>query len=345
MIDGNGDLIYVGKAKDLRVRLLSYFRRRHRDRRASRIIRQTQSIAWEYTASEFGALLRELELIRRWKPRCNVQGQPHRRSRTFVCLGRRPAPYAFLCRRPPTGMFACFGPILAGRKAKTAVRWLNDVFQLRGCPRYQEMVFAEQGDLFPQARTAGCLRYEIGTCLGPCAAACSRKTYQEQVRAARAFLSGEDSTLLENLEREMKAAATALLFERAAYLREKLEAMRWLCRQVDRVRQARARHSFIYVVPGHDGIAWWYLIQHGCVVRALPAPQDPESFQATAALMESVYRSSHTPIGLGSAEKVDTVFLVAAWFRRYPQERRNTLQPAEAIATELQSRLGVKMVT
>ena len=80
MLDPDGKLIYVGKAKSLRVRLLSYFRPKSRDRKAGRILGSTRSIVWECLPSEFAALLRELELIRRWRPRFNVQGQPHRRT-------------------------------------------------------------------------------------------------------------------------------------------------------------------------------------------------------------------------------------------------------------------------
>src|SRR5438105_3941929 len=81
MVDGNGELIYIGKAKSLRLRLLSYFRPRSRERKAARIIGQTKTLAWELCPNEFSALLRELELIRRWRPRCNVTGQPLRRHK------------------------------------------------------------------------------------------------------------------------------------------------------------------------------------------------------------------------------------------------------------------------
>src|SRR5205809_6003037 len=98
MVDEGGELIYVGKAKCLRSRLLSYFRPRSRDPKAGRILQHTRKLVWEYVPSEFAALLRELELIRRWRPRFNVQGQPHR-QRTYICLGRQPAPYVFLTRK------------------------------------------------------------------------------------------------------------------------------------------------------------------------------------------------------------------------------------------------------
>lgn len=158
MVDPAGELVYIGKAKCLRLRLLSYFRRKSRDPKAGRILESTRSIVWEHTSSEFAALLRELELIRRWKPRFNVQGQPRRYRRNYVCIGRPPAPYVFLAGRPPATALAIYGPVPAGRKAREAVRRINDWYRLRDCPQSQEMIFAEQGELFPVLRAPGCLR-------------------------------------------------------------------------------------------------------------------------------------------------------------------------------------------
>src|SRR5205823_6722999 len=140
--DAAGELVYVGKAKSLRSRLLSYFRPNSRDPKAGRILEVTRLIAWEPAADEFAALLRELELIRRWQPRFNVQGQPRRWRRAYVCVGRRPAPYVFLAGRPPATAFALFGPVPAGRQAREGVRRVNDWFRLRDCPQAQAMVFA-----------------------------------------------------------------------------------------------------------------------------------------------------------------------------------------------------------
>src|SRR5262245_689006 len=207
MVYANGELIYVGKAKSLRARLLSYFRPKSRDRRSTRILRHTRTIVWESATSEFAALLRELELIRRWRPRANVQGQPLRRRLAYVCIGRTPAPYVFLSRRPPASIVVRFGPVSTGPRAQEAVRRLNDLFRLRDCPQPQEMIFAEDAELFPGPRTAGCLRHEIGTCLGPCAALCSRSDYDGRVRAATAFLAGGDDKSLAKIEAEMTAAA------------------------------------------------------------------------------------------------------------------------------------------
>jgi excinuclease ABC subunit C len=343
MIDGDGRLIYVGKAKCLRSRLLSYFRPRGREPKAGRIVQQSRSIVWEHAPSEFAALLRELQLIGAWRPRLNVHGQPGRWRRTYVCLGRQPAPHAFLARRPPARVLGFFGPIPGGRRAHDTVRSLNDWFQLRDCPQPQTMLFADHNELFPSERAAGCLRYEIGTCLGPCAGACSERAYADRVRAARAFLAGNDTARLQKLKWDMTAASEALAFERAALLRDRLERMLWLWNQLRFVRLARERHSFVYPVAGYDHTTVWYLINGGCVRTAVAAPVDIQSRRLAAAAINRVYggecgragRELTTASAEAGAEReyeiIEEVLLVSAWFRRHPGELEATLSPQEAL--------------
>src|SRR5262249_35195803 len=144
-------------------------------------------------------------------------------------------------------------------------------------------------ELFPLPRAAGCVRHEIGTCLGPCAAACTHAAYAEQVRAARAFLEGADTALLETVERTMAEAAAALAFGRAAPLRAKRDAVRWRHDHLTRRRGARERYTFIYPVRGQGG-ELWYLIRQGRVLAAVPSPEEETSRQAAAAQIEAVYR-------------------------------------------------------
>jgi excinuclease ABC subunit C len=329
MLDVTGKLIYVGKAKSLRARLLSYFRPNSRDAKAGRIVQNTRTLVWEFAPSEFAALLRELELIRRWRPRFNVQGQPHRHRHTYVCLGRRPAPYVFLSSRPAASVIAGFGPVPAGQRAREAVRRLNDGFALRDCPQKQEMVFADQGELFPEPRAAGCIRHEIGSCLGPCAAACTQADYAARVGAARGFLEGQGGDMLAALERDMEAASEALAFERAAALRDRLEVLRWLHDHLERLRQLREGQSFVYPAASETGEVW-YLIHQGRVAASRPAPS-PETTARTAAMIEALYRRRFPPGAALAGSEVDGVLLVAGWFRRHPEERARVLGPAEAL--------------
>ena len=332
MVDTQGELTYVGKAKFLRTRLLSYFRVKSRDPKAGRVLAHARSLVWEYAPNEFAALLRELELIRRWRPRFNVQGQPGRLRPIYVCLGRQPAPHVFLSRRPPGGALAIFGPIRAGRRAAEAVRRLNDWFQLRDCPRAQEMVFADQPELFPTRRTPGCLRVEIGTCLGPCAAGCSRRDYMVQVRRAEAFLQGKDLTPLESLRAKMAAASAATAFEQAAVLRDQWQVLRWLHDNLARLSVIRAEQSFVYPVTGPDGPEFWYLVHGGRVRAEVAAPEDAATRRAAQRAIARTYSHGQTAVRPLPPEEIDHVHLVAGWFRRHPDERLRLLSPQQALA-------------
>jgi excinuclease ABC subunit C len=329
MIDGDEQLIYVGKAKNLRVRLQSYFRKKGRPAKAGRMVSLARSIVWEVVPSEFASLLRELELIRRWRPRFNVQGQPLRRRLTFLCLGRPPAPYLFLSRNITSRVQAAFGPITHSVRAIDAVRRLNDWFRLRDCPQPQEMIFPDQKELFPQIRDPGCLRMDIGTCLGPCTGTCTRANYRSQVRQARDFLNGVDLTPLTQMREEMQAAAVAQQFERAAALRDRLVTLQWLADRLERIRVAQREMSFIYPTPGFDGRTMWHLIHGARTVAALEAPIDSVSRKMAAEKIAAIYR---TGAGLlDSYEHADSMMVVMQWFRKHPGERKRCLTPDEAM--------------
>jgi excinuclease ABC subunit C len=332
MVDARGNLIYVGKAKYLRSRLLSYFRVKSRDPKAGRIIANTRAIVWEHAPTEFAALVRELELIRRHRPRFNVQGQPGYRRYTYVCLGRTPAPYAYVTREPTGKELGWYGPFVGAVRADEAVRQINDWFGLRDCSQQQRMCFSDQRDPFGLEHTAGCLRYEINTCLGPCAGYCSRAQYSAHVRAARAFLEGKDLRPLRLLAAEMHKAAAECQFERAAALRDRLGDLRWLADRLTWLRTAREQHSFIYPLAAVDGRVIWYLIHRGQVRAAVYEPTSIAARKRTVKLVEAVFRPKSL-IGSAPAPEVliDSVLLVAAWFRKYPEARDCLLAATDAL--------------
>jgi excinuclease ABC subunit C len=321
MLDSRGRLIYIGKAKFLRVRLLGYLRRRGRDRKARRIQQYTRTILWETAPDEFGALLRELELIHRWLPRFNVMGKPGS-HRTYICLGRSPSGI-LLSRRPPRHVLARYGPVPRGRFARDAVRRLNDHFQLRDCPASQPMRFLDQPELFPAPRAAGCLRHEIGTCLAPCIAACASGDYAAQVAAAIRFLDGYSTEPIDKLQALMAEASGRLEFECAASYRGQLLHMRWLSERLASLRQSRAQYDFIYQPPAKASInasrsaECWYFIRAGQVVGVISAPQNQDERRLAR---EEIARLQKIPAGPGYPP-LETVFLVAAWFRRHSEQR------------------------
>ena len=100
MVGVNRELIYVGESKSLRDRLLSYFTGTPASAKVRRTVQETKWLVWERTGHEFTALLRELELIRRWQPRFNVLGNPGRSRRAYLCVGRGAAAHAYLSVKP-----------------------------------------------------------------------------------------------------------------------------------------------------------------------------------------------------------------------------------------------------
>lgn len=332
MIDGDGRLIYVGKSKTLCHRLLSYFSAGAQQSKAGRIAEHARRLTWEPVPHEFLALLRELELIRRWQPRFNVRGRRQRHHAAYICLGQSPAPRAYLADRPPKADSMLMGPVRVGRRFRDAVRLVNDWFQLRDCPQRTPIRFADQLECFPQERTPRCLRFEMGTCLGPCVGACTSRQYQQQAQGAAAFLRGSDPAVLARIEAAMRLASAAQQFERAAALRDGWNEVRALFDQLQHFRLVRRDYHFIYSVASARGRVYWCLVRGGVVSAVLPEPHDDRSRDLCFRVIEDVYGAEQRSWDHSSPEDMDAILLVASWFRQHPEELCHTQSPAEAAA-------------
>lgn len=328
MVDADGELVYVGKSKCLRNRLLSYFSKSAADTKAERIVEHTRRLLWEPAPHEFSALLRELELIRRWLPRFNVLGRPGRFRRAYICLGRAPAPYAYIAPRPSARDDALFGPLAGPGRWRIAVRAINHTFGLRDCPDRVPIVFSDQAQMFPGGHNPACMRHELGTCLAPCAAQCSQRAYRDRVRKAREFLAGGEPDVLERLEKDMRCASAARQFERAAVLRDSLTALDELRQQIARVDEAQRHYSFVYPLPAYGRGEAWYLIRGGEVIGAVPSPAGDRNARRCLEALDNVYRTSGPPLEFH--DDLDSLLLVTAWFRARPEELQRTIDPDEA---------------
>lgn len=332
MLGRRGELVYVGKAKSLRARLMSYFRENSRDDKAGRIIDHTRRLVWEESPSEFAALLRELELIRKFLPRFNVQGKPGRVRHSYVCVGREPAPYVYVTNRPTGKELAAFGPLVGQKHLSDAARRLNDMFGLRDCSQRQPLHFADQLELFESERTPGCLRFDIGTCCGPCVAAVTRAGYRVRAREAADFLAGSDLKPLAAIDAEMAKAASLMEFERAAALRDKADDIKRLIGQLAWLRKARAEYSYVYRLPGAGGHTLWYLIRRGRVRHVAPEPVNGEQRDALRATVEHVFGADDPAEATVCPSQIDSILLVAGWFRRHPGESDRLLTRRQALA-------------
>jgi excinuclease ABC subunit C len=326
MLSPDGEVVYVGKSKRVRTRLLSYFRCAYPEDKGARILREATNIDWEYTPSEFAALLSELHLIKRLRPRFNVAMKRDARHYAFIKVSRGSAPKLLVVRGAGSedgGVY--YGPFLGAQRINDAVRELNDALGLRDCSQDQKMYFADQTDLFgTPARTPGCIRYEVKKCLGPCIGACTVAAYRERVGMARAFLDGSDDGPIERLRAEMQLASDRMQFERAASLRDKLHRLEELREQFGRLRFAVETLSFLYTVRGHDGDDRMYLIRRGRVRAEVTPPRTAQDRRAVDALVESVYAPPERVTASVPTHEIDELLLLSSWFRRNPAELDNT---------------------
>ncbi len=326
MLAEDGEIVYVGKSKKLRSRLLSYFRCDYPGDKGARIVREARRIEWSYAPSEFAALLDEMHCIKRFRPRLNVAMKRDVRHYAFIRITRGAAPKLVVTRGPggdPGGTF--YGPFVGAQRLGEALRELSDTLGLRDCASDTRMSFSDQPDLFPMTpRTPGCIRYEIGKCLGPCIAAVSADAYSERVRQARAFLDGASNGPLETLRAAMLESSERLEFERAGALRNKLQRVEALREQFDRLRFAVESLSFAYTVPGHEGDDRTYLIRRGRVHAEHPAPRSAAERRSVRELAERIYHGPDHSTRSVPAHEVDELLLLSAWFRRFPAELKRT---------------------
>jgi excinuclease ABC subunit C len=329
MLSSEGEVLYVGKSKSVRTRLLSYFRCAYPEEKGARILRSAEKIEWEYTPSEFAALLQELRLIKRFRPRYNVAMMRDARHYSFIKLTKGPAPKLIVVRGA-SGEDASiyYGPFVGAQRVGEAVRELNDAVMLRDCRTDLKMFFSDQTELFQLSpRTPGCIRHEISKCLGPCVGGCSAAEYDERVALAKAFLDGSNDGPLEMLRVQMERLSVEMEYERAGVYRDKLERLEALRAQFGRLRFAVENLSFVYTVPGHEGEDRVYLIRRGVVRAELGKPKSSKDRRSMKQLVEDIFSpEDKPPPAQVPTHEIDELLLLSSWFRRFPTEMKRTKQ-------------------
>ncbi|MBA4797356.1 MAG: excinuclease ABC subunit UvrC [Rhizobiales bacterium] len=214
MLNKDGDVMYVGKAKSLKKRVSNYAQGRVHSNRLSRMVRETVHMEFVTTRTEVEALLLEANLIKRLRPRYNVLLRDDKSFPYILITGdsRSPAIYKHRGARARKGDY--FGPFASASAVGRTINSLQRAFLLRTCT---DSVF--------ESRTRPCLLYQIKRCSGPCTHEISDPDYAGLVREAKDFLSGKSQNVKEAMARAMNEAAEDLDFERAAVFRDRLAGL------------------------------------------------------------------------------------------------------------------------
>ena len=256
--DPQGRVIYVGKAKNLRKRLMSYFRA-DVPAKTGAMLSHAEHLRTLVTRTEKEALLLEASLIKKHRPRYNIVLRDDKDYVLFRIDTTMAFPRLEVVRRVRPGRGTAktmlFGPFSSAGAARETWRAIHKVFPLRRC---QDRSFAN--------RTRPCLYHHMGQCLGPCVLDVDKAVYASFVRQVILFLRGKSGELLELLRREMQAASDALDFEHAAVLRDRIQAVRQTVERQAVVLETSRDMDVLGVAALDDGLALCVLFVRGGVL-------------------------------------------------------------------------------
>lgn len=214
MFDADSKLLYVGKAKNLKKRLASYFRKVGQAPKTAALVARIAQVETTITANETEALLLEQTLIKQWRPPYNILLRDDK-SYPYVFLSSGDFPRLSIHRGAKKGQGRYFGPYPSAGAIRESLSLLQKAFFVRQCE-----------DSYYRNRTRPCLQYQIKRCKAPCVNLVSAEEYAEDVRHSVMFLEGRSNALAEELSKNMEKAAMALDFERAAEIRDQIGILR-----------------------------------------------------------------------------------------------------------------------
>ncbi|MFA5591775.1 MAG: excinuclease ABC subunit UvrC [Micavibrio sp.] len=214
MIDAKGGVLYVGKARALKKRVVTYSHIMKLPNRLKRMVSETVSMEFITTNSEVEALLLESNLIKKLKPRFNILLRDDKSYPYILLTGGHDFPQVKKHRGARGLEGEYFGPFAGVGAVNHSIDLLQRIFRLRNCT-----------DSYFAARTRPCLQYHIKRCTAPCVGRISKEDYAKNVAQARAFLSGENKSLQEDFRARMEEASAAMEYELAAEYRDKIKSL------------------------------------------------------------------------------------------------------------------------
>ncbi len=213
------EIIYVGKAKDLKKRVSSYFNKiKHENRKTQRLVKEIVALEVTIVGSEYEALLLENNLIKQLRPRYNVMLRDDK-SYPFICITKERFPQVFSTRRTHKNWGEYYGPFTNVKPMYTILDLVKKLFKLRNC-KYN---LSEEN--IQKKKYKVCLEYHIGNCKGPCAGLQSEQEYMADIEQIRLILKGKVKPVKEHFAQKMKVAAEQLAFEEAQHYKECLELL------------------------------------------------------------------------------------------------------------------------
>ncbi|GGH70304.1 excinuclease ABC subunit UvrC [Phaeocystidibacter marisrubri] len=217
-LDKDGKILYIGKAKNLKKRVSSYFTKQHDNARTYLLVKKVRDIRTIITDSEFDALLLENNLIKEHQPKYNVNLKDDK-TYPWICIKKERFPRIFSTRNPVKDGSEYFGPYASVRVMRTVLDLIRQLYHLRTC----NLNLSEEN--IDNGKYKVCLEYHIKNCLGPCEDLQSEEDYMNDVESAREIIRGNISAVLKLLKTQMQTHAEHMEFESAQAVKEKIDLL------------------------------------------------------------------------------------------------------------------------
>lgn len=294
-LDEEGKVIYVGKAKDLRKRVSSYFTKEQTGK-VRLLVRRIRDINVIVVANESEALLLENNLIKELQPRYNILLKDDK-TYPSICIKNEPFPRVFATRNLIQDGSEYYGPYASGRMMKTLLELIRQLYPLRTCSL----------NLSPNAIKRGqykvCLEYHIGNCKGPCEGLQTREEYDEMIREIRLIIKGQLQGLLRTMKARMMAYADKLEFEKAQEIKEKLQVLENY-QSKSTVVGIGISNVDVYSIVDEPAVAWVNFIRvvEGAVIQSHSVEVKKKLDESPAEILSIVINDLHLRFGTTARE-------------------------------------------
>lgn len=260
--DKDGKILYVGKAKNLKKRVSSYFTKNHDHYKTAVLVKKIVTIKHIVVETEADALLLENNLIKQWQPRYNILLKDDK-SYPWICIKNEPFSRIFPTRKMIKDGSEYFGPYTNFKTVTTLMELIKELYSLRTC----------QYDLSPHKIEAGkykvCLEYHIGNCKGACEGLETLESYQEQVEAVRQILKGNFKQSVQRFKKLMQHYASNLQFEEAQKVKEKMEVLENY-QAKSTILNPKITNIDVFSIVSDESAAYVNFLQiaHGAIIRS-----------------------------------------------------------------------------
>lgn len=312
MKNAEGAIIYVGKAVSLKNRVRSYFHAdASHDQKTRRLAREIADIEWIVVGSELEALILEMNLIKRHRPRYNVRLKDDKRYPYIKVHWNEPFPKVTVTRLMQEDRARYFGPYTSAWAVYQTLDVLRRVFPYLTCDR-------EITGLDKRA----CLYYDIKLCLGPCIGAVDQAQYRQMLSDLQEFLNGHAEPILSRVQAEMEKAAEELQFERAAALRDKIKALQSIVERQKVVFSSDYLDSDVLAMARSDGEACVqiFFIRGGKLIGreyfVLEGTEDSADSEVMAQFVKQFYtEAASVPQQLMLPQDIEEAYIIQQWLK------------------------------